>query len=151
MLLCEKNNLPYQNLEMGDTKYNDYLRNGSMAAHQFYNTAFSTAESNWLRLLRSHKFASTQGKIINKTYYDIETYVKDDGTQTPFNAQYSYYPVNSIALYNNVSNTAYILVWLQPFHNYTKEELLRLIWKTYEEAIEENITYLVEGLKIEPL
>ena len=149
MLISERNGLPYQTLAMGDNRFNDYLRQGSMAPHQFYNTALSTAESNWIRLAGAHKFMSTQGKIINKTYYDIETYVKEDGSQTPFNAQYSYYPVNSIALYNNVTNTAYILVWLQPFHNFTREELIREIRRTYLECVEENNTYLVEGLEIE--
>lgn len=119
---------------------------------QFYQL-FNQDEYNWIDLHTNFKFPQ-KGFKLNKLYYDIETYTKNIETlKIPFDAENSYYPVNAIATYHNVSNTAHIFVWLQPEkfenHELDHEEILQGIWEIYNDVCEKNKTYVVEDLDIQ--
>ena len=117
--------------------------------YQFYNTHFSSPENAWLRLYDQYNFAKADSKSLNKTYYDIETYVKLNDTYTPFSAVYSYYEVNSIAFYNNVLNECEIIYVKRPqFHKLSDEEIYESVLKLYADKCAEKNDYIVEDMKI---
>ena len=122
MFLYEKHNIIPQYVKSGEDIINK-LKNKIIAPYQFYGTQLSASDSNWIRIKEDFTFAKSQGKKLNKTYYDIETYVKPDHTLTPFTATYSYYPVNASAFYNNIKNIAVIPYLRHENHMYTDEEL----------------------------
>ena len=125
------------------------LKNKIIQPYQFYGTQLSASDSNWIRIKEDFNFAKSVGKKLNKTYYDIETYVRPDNTLTPFSAQYAYYPVNASAYYNNIKNTAWIPYLRHPKHpERTDEDLTQLVMDGYLEKCKENPTYIVEGLEI---
>lgn len=147
MFLYEKHNLVPQFVKGGEDIINK-LKNKIIAPYQFYGTQLSASDSNWIRIKEDYEFEKSQGKKLNKTYYDIETYVKIDHTLTPFSAQYAYYPVNASAFYNNIKNLAVIPYLRHENHKYGDEELTELVNKGYKELIESNITYAVDDIKI---
>lgn len=147
MFLYEKHNLIPQIVKNPEDISNK-LKNGILAPYQFYGTQLSASDTNWIRVNEDFVFAKSQGKKLNKTYYDIETYVKPDHTLTPFTAQYAYYPVNASAYYNNIKNLAVIPYLRHENHKYSDEELTELVNKGYQEICRENVNYLVDDIKI---
>ena len=150
MFLYEKYGTQPDFIPIGADTLISNLKNGYIKWYQFYGTQLSITENNWLRINDGQlKFVPSQGKKLNKTYYDIETYVKIDETLTPFDAKHSYYPVNAIALYNNISNTAEIVYWRIPeFHKYNDDDITELVQDTYDELCKTNTTYIVEDMNI---
>lgn len=151
MFLYEKYETQPDYIPIGADTLISNIKNGYIKWYQFYGTQLSITENNWLRINDGQlKFIPSQGKKLNKTYYDIETYVKIDETLTPFNAKYAYYPVNATAVYNNISNTAKIVYTRIPeLHKYSDEEITQLVIDTYLESCKNNNTYIVEDIKIE--
>ena len=147
MFLYEKHNIIPQYVKSGEDIINK-LKNKIIAPYQFYGTQLSASDSNWIRIKEDFTFAKSQGKKLNKTYYDIETYVKPDHTLTPFTATYSYYPVNASAFYNNIKNIAVIPYLRHENHMYTDEELTLLVNKGYQEICEKNSNYIVDDISI---
>lgn len=149
MFLFEKHNVIPQVIKAGDDSIIQQLKNGIIKPYQFYNTQFSASASNWIRIREDFNFAKSVGKKLNKTYYDIETYVKPDHTLTPFTAQYAYYPVNASAFYNNIKNLSIIPFLRHPNHSkWSDEELTELVRDGYKKICEENPNYIVEDISI---
>lgn len=126
------------------------LKNGTYKPYQFYHTQFSITENSWLRYNNAEtKFVASQGKKLNKTYYDIETYVKIGPEAIPFNAKYHHYPVNAVALYNNILNEVQIIyVRIPEFHPQSNTEIEEAIKEIYKEKCLEKTQYLIPELKI---
>lgn len=126
------------------------IKNKAFLPYQFYGTQLSGSDSNWIRIRDNFNFKKSQGKTLNKTYYDIETYVKIDKTLTPFTANYAYYPVNASAFYNNIKNLAVIPFLRHPNHSeFSDEELTRLVNEGYKEICEREPSYLVDDITLE--
>ena len=139
-----------QVLKAGDESIISKLRNKAIMPYQCYNTHLSGSDSNWIRVREDFKYNKSQGKTLNKTYYDIETYVRVDNTLTPFTAQYAYYPVNACAYYNNIKNTAIIPFLRHPNHSiYTDAQLTELVNVGYQEICKNEPGYLVEDMHLE--
>ena len=147
MFLFEKHNIIPQYIK-GPEDITNKLKNKIIFPYQFYGTQFSPSDANWMRIREDYNFMKSQGKKLNKTYYDIETYVKPDHTLTPFTATYSYYPVNASAFYNNIKNLAVIPYLRHENHKYTDQELTELVREGYNEICKDNILYSVEGIEI---
>lgn len=126
------------------------LNNGTYKPYQFYHTQFSITESSWLRYNNSWvKYLPSQGKKLNKTYYDIETYVKVGPEAIPFNAKFHFYPVNAIAFYNNILNEVQIVyVKIPEFHKLSNQETEEAVIDTYKVKCAEKAEYLIPDLKI---
>ena len=149
MFLYEKFNTIPQMIKMGDESIINKLKNGIIKPYQFYNTQLSASDSNWIRIREDFNFSKSVGKRLNKTYYDIETYVKVDSTLTPFTAQYSYYPINACAHYNNIKNKAFIPFLRHPNHSkWSDSELTELVKDAYLKLCENNNTYKVDDIDI---
>lgn len=153
MFLYEKFGTQPDYLSVGADTLTSNIKNGYIKWYQFFGTQFSITENNWLRVNDGIlKYKPPQGKKLNKTYYDIETYVKIDETLTPFSAKYAYYPVNAVALYNNISNKAVILyVKLPDKHQMGDQETKDKVIETYAEVCKGNNAYIVEDIDIEVL
>ena len=150
MFLYEKFNVIPQIIKNGDDSIIQKLKNQVIYPYQFYGTQLSASDNNWIRLKENYNFSKAQGKKLNKTYYDIETYVRPDHTLTPFTAQYAYYPVNSSAFYNNIKNVAKIPFLRHPNHSkYTDLELTKLVNDGYREICKENDGYTIDNIDIE--
>lgn len=149
MYLFEKFNTIPQILKAGDESIITQLKNGTIRPYQFYNTQLSPSDSNWIRIREDFKFSKSVGKRLNKTYYDIETYVRPDATLTPFTAQYAYYPVNASAFYNNIKNLSFIPFLRHPNHSkWSDAELTELVRKGYKEICEKDPNYLIDDIEI---
>ena len=150
MYLYEKHNCIPQMLKAGDESIITQLKNGTIKPYQFYNTQFSASDSNWIRVREDFKFAKSVGKRLNKTYYDIETYVRVDHTLTPFTAQYAYYPVNASAFYNNIKNLAFIPFLRHENHSkWSDAELTEMVIEGYKKLCEEHQNYIIDDIKIQ--
>ena len=147
MFLYEKHNIIPQYIKSHED-ITHKLKNKLIFPYQFYGTQFSASDSNWIRIREDYNFEKSQGKKLNKTYYDIETYVKPDHTLTPFTANYAYYPVNACGYYNNIKNSAVIPYLRHENHNYSDEELTELVRNGYDEICKDNILYKVEDINI---
>ncbi len=114
--------------------------------HQFYNLEIEAAEYSFIEYMLEYK-DSSRAKTLNKTYYDIETYVNEDGDFTdPDKADR---PVNSIAVYNNIKNVAYVVAYVTDC-NITDPVIIEDgIRKMFKEKIEENETYNIPGITLD--
>lgn len=126
------------------------LKQKNLKFYQFYNTEIETDEYSFIKYMTTFK-DSKKSKILNKTYYDIEIY--GDGDEAP-DSETVPYPINSVALYNNVLNEAYILCTpygtnLTPKCNITDPVLLlEGVKAQYNEIVKSNETYNVLGMTI---
>ena len=114
--------------------------------HQFYNLEIEAAEYSFIEYMLLYK-DSTRSKVLNKTYYDIETYVNEDGDFTdPDKADR---PVNSIAVYNNIKNIAYVIAYVTDCDITDPLIIEEGIRKMFDEKIQENETYNIEGITLD--
>jgi len=116
--------------------------------HQFYNNEIFPNEFGFIRYMQQFK-DNNKPKELNKTYYDIETFVNEFGDFTdPVEVDR---PVNSIALYNNIANEAYIVCYItecdEQNHDYIKKEVLNV----YKDACKEKKDYHIKNIKIHVL
>jgi len=133
-MLSEEFNQLLQQIKEGDIKF-----------HKFYNTEFSANEFAFMKYMTNYN-DSKRSKILNKTYYDIETYVDENGNFTdPIEVDR---PVNSIALYNNIKNEAYIICYITDCVLQDKDQIKKGVLKEYNDACKKKSEYIIEGMKI---
>lgn len=121
-------------------KKNDYK------FHQFYNIELETDEYTFIQHMLKFK-DSPQAKVLNKTYYDIETYVSESGEFT--DPEQVKAPVNSVALYNNLRNICYVISYVTDCDITDADVITKGVLELYEEKVLENEIYKVQDLKIE--
>lgn len=119
------------------------LKKNNYKFHQFYNLEIEADEYSFIDYMLKYK-DSTRAKVLNKTYYDIETYVNEDGDFT--DPEKVDRPINSIAVYNNVSNTAYVLAYVTDCDITDPVEIESGIRSLFDEKVAENETYDVKDI-----
>jgi len=132
---------------------NDYLKTDKLKFHQFYNTDMTPSEQafySYLAQFDHYDSINWDKKILNKTYYDIETRFDPKKAPDPINVTF---PITSIALYNNILNLARVYFLKdkssKAHKDLSNEKLKMEIEKIYNEKIKENPAYEVQDLKIE--
>jgi DNA polymerase elongation subunit (family B) len=130
-------------------QFNKLLKNGAIKFHQVYNLDIEPSEHHFIDFTLRYK-ESTITKQLNKTYYDIETFVPESGDFTdPIKVDY---PINAVALYNNIANTVYCLTYLDDLvdtHGLSNDEIIAEVKKQYEELCEKDNVYYVDDIKVE--
>jgi len=132
------------------------LRRNDLKFYQFYNIDFSADEYQFQEHMLNFTEGDSTKKILNKSYYDIEIFY--DPSIFP-DSKKAGYMVNSIAVYNNLKNKAVIFTcpyWRDPVTNkkgvcnITDVDIMQKEVQTiYNELIEKNNTYKIDGLQIE--
>lgn len=122
------------------------IRDNNYKFHQFYDLEIESDEYSFIQYMLKYKDSSEQ-KIINKTYYDIETFVNEDGDFT--DPEKVDRPVNSVAVYNNISNTITVISFVTECNITDPIEIEIGIRKLFAEKIKENETYNIDGLIID--
>jgi DNA polymerase elongation subunit (family B) len=112
--------------------------------YQYYNFEFNAEEYQFQEYMLNFKEGDPTKKILNKSYYDIEIHY--DPAVFP-DADKAAYPINAIALYNNIQNNA--VIFTVPFNNEKADTLTTDVQKIYKELIETNDTYDIPGINIE--
>lgn len=123
-----------------------HIKKNNYKFYQFYNLEIEADEYNFIEYMLKYK-DSTRSKILNKTYYDIETYVNEDGDFT--DPEKADRPINSIALYNNISNTAYVLAFVTDCDITDPVEIEAGVRALFAEKIAENETYNIKGITLD--
>jgi len=119
------------------------LKKGNLKFYQFYNLEIESDEYNFIQYMLNNN-DSTKAKVLNKTYYDIETFVNEKGEFTdPIEVDR---PVNSIALYNNIKNTVYVISYVTECNITDPEVIEKGIRELYNEKVLENKTYEVKDI-----
>ena len=122
-----------------------HLKKNQYKFHQFYNLEIEADEYNYIEYMLKYK-DSSRAKVLNKTYYDIETFVNENGDFTdPVKADR---PVNSVALYNNVSNIAYVISFVTECNITDPVKIEDGIRKMFDEKVLENETYNIPDIKL---
>lgn len=124
----------------------NHLKKNNYKFHQFYNLEIEADEFSFIEYMLNYK-DSDRSKVLNKTYYDIETFVPETGEFT--DPEKVEYPINAIALYNNVNNTCYVLSFVTECNITDPLEIEQGVLKLYQEKVQENETYAIQDLKIE--
>ena len=135
----------------GDNLYSflDALKKDKIKYFQFYNTEFESSEYSFIKYMTTFK-DNPKPKKLNKTYYDIETFVNENGDFTDPHKVIE--EINAIAFYNNIANTVYGVAYVHPdckIESY--DQVIRDVKKIIDEKVKENPIYEVEGLTIEVL
>jgi DNA polymerase elongation subunit (family B) len=132
------------------------LHRDDIKFYQLYNIDFSADEYQFQEYMLKYKEGDSTKKILNKSYYDIEVLYREDIFPDSKKAAFM---VNAIAVYNNLKNKA--VIFTCPFYvdpvtgksgkcNIVDQDiLLKDVQKIYNELIEENDTYRIDGLEIE--
>jgi len=126
--------------------------------YQFYNVDLPPAAYafHWFKK-QGFNETSYELKVLNKSYYDIETYIKPGVFPDPEKAER---PINSMSSYNNIKNELSIY-YLSEIHINSdkgheviipditdKETIYNMVVDEYEKLCEHNPNYKVENLKI---
>jgi len=129
--------------------FSDYIKKDKIKFYQFYNTEVESSEFSFMKYSNSFK-DSTIPKKLNKSYYDIETFVNEAGDFTdPDDVEAE---INAIAVYNNITNTVYGLAYVHKLCKIeSKEQVIKRVHEIYQEKILENPVYVVKNIKIEVL
>ena len=131
------------------TSFIDFLKKDKIKFYQFYNTEIESSEYSFIKHMTTFK-DNTIAKKLNKTYYDIETFVNENGDFT--DPVKSLEEINAVAVYNNISNTVYGLAYIHPLCKITsKEDVIKNVKDRYLEKIKDNPIYIIDDLKIEVL
>jgi len=123
------------------------LKTNTYKFYQFYNIDIDIDEYSFIRHMTQFK-DSNSSKLLNKSYYDIEVLIDPAIFPDPKKADYM---VNAIALYNNISNTAYILTIVHDCNITNPLVLQEEVNKLYQVKCEENDAYVVENIEINVL
>jgi len=131
------------------------IKQRKLKFHQFYNNEIYNNEFGFIQYMKKYK-DNNNTKLLNKTYYDIETFVDEDGAFTdPVNV---IEPINAVALYNNIKNTAVIIGYVEGKEengksfkcNITDPKVIEEgVHKLYKDACKRKPDYIIEDLKIE--
>jgi DNA polymerase elongation subunit (family B) len=124
----------------------DYLKKNLYKFHQFYNLEIESDEYNFIQYMLNYK-DSEKPKVLNKTYYDIETFVNEEGDFT--DPEKADRPVNSIAIYNNVNNIAYVIAFVTECNITDPVEIEAGIRELFDKKVQENETYDIPDLTLE--
>ena len=128
----------------------DALNEGSMKHHQFYNSNFSPQEYSFYEYLNNFGKLDSEywnKKVLNKTYYDIETKYDPKKAPDPINTPFE---ITSIALYNNIHNLSKIYFLKDSKHDGNLEKNInKKVNEIYLKMGNQNQTYLVDDLTIE--
>lgn len=111
--------------------------------YQFYDLEIDSAEYSFIQYMLNYEDNSS-AKILNKTYYDIETYVGEEGAFT--DPEKVKEPVNSIAVYNNITNIAYVIAYVTDCNITDPVEIEKGIQELFDKKVEENSAYMVDGI-----
>jgi len=122
------------------------LKTGELKFHQFYNLELSPDESAFQNFMINYKESDPVKKTLNKSYYDIEVHY--DPEVFPDSVKVDY-PVNSIAVYNNLLNKAIIYCTPNQSNITEASELKKGVQELYNELIKENPVYEVPGMELE--
>jgi len=130
-------------------QFNKLLKNNVIKFHQVYNLDIEPSEYHFIDFsLRFNE--SKKNKQLNKTYYDIETFVSESGDFTdPIKADH---PINAVALYNNIANTVYCLTYLDELvdtHGLSNDEIIAEVKTQYEQLCEKDNVYYVDDITID--
>jgi len=125
-----------------------YLKDNAYKFHQFYNIDVESNEYAFIQHMLKYK-DSPRSKVLNKTYYDIETFVNEKGDFTdPHKVKEA---VNSIALYNNVANVAYVIAFVTECNITDPIEIEEGVRKLFADKVAENATYDIPDMRLEVL
>ncbi len=127
----------------GIQKLLNSLRYGDLNFYHFYNLDFNAEEYQFQKYLINFDEADPTLKILNKSYYDIEIHF--DPNVFP-DADKAAYPINAIAVYNNIRNES--TIFTIPFNNESEGELNIEVEKIYLDLVKTNKTYEVPDMKI---
>lgn len=120
-----------------------YIKDNSYKYHQFYDLEIESDEASFIDYMLNYNDSKKQ-KILNKTYYDIETFVNENGDFTdPTKADR---PVNAIALYNNIKNIATVISYVTDCNITDPDEIEKGIRKLFDDKVKENASYNVENI-----
>jgi len=151
-------------IEQSGIKYNKQflekgLYSGNLKHYQFYNVDFDLPAYAF-HAFKKKNFPNISyiSKQLNKTYFDIEVFIEEGVFP---DAELAERPINSIATYNNMTNTAtayYLksvcvlensrMVTFTPLIN-DEEEVKKIVLKEYEELCIQDPNYKINDLKIE--
>ena len=128
----------------------EMIKKQNLSYHQFYNVEIETDEFAFIKFMRNYT-NNPFSKILNKTYYDIETYGVDENGKVvdefpePDKAKFM---VNAIATYNNVKNEATIFTVLKDCN--IKDPVLaeQAVLEVYKKKCEDNPIYIVPDINI---
>ncbi len=121
------------------------LNRGELKFYQFYNIDFSPDEYNYQQYMTQFTEGDSTQKILNKSYYDIEVHY--DPAVFP-DAESAAYPVNAIAVYNNIKNEATIFTMPVGCNEENQDILEAGVNDLYNEMCRENETYQVKDITI---
>ena len=118
---------------------------GELEFYQFYNFEFGPDEYNYQQYMTQFTEGDPSQKILNKSYYDIEIDFIKEVFPDPEKAAF---PVNAIAVYNNIRNEAVIFA-LPGGCNIKDQDILdKGVNDLYNEICEENETYSIKDIHI---
>ena len=146
MKAWEEKSIVLNHSDLENIKQN--IKENKLKFHQFYNSDFSANEYPFYEYLAKYKELDQkywESKILNKTYYDIETWF--DPLKAP-DSKTAEFKITSIAAYNNIQNQAIIFLLKDTKHKKEKNQILDEIKKIYQESIEYNKTYEVPNIDI---
>jgi len=131
----------------------DNLKTDNLKFYQFYNTEVSPGELFFFKYLNEYGDKDQEfwdRKVMNKTFYDIETRFDPKKAPDPISVEFE---ITSIAYYNNINNTIYIDFLRNKsskFHQLldNAEEFKKEIEKIYKESCEKNKMYDIKNLEI---
>lgn len=122
------------------------LKSFAYKYYQFYNLELEANEYGFIQHMLTYK-DNPRPKVLNKTYYDIETYVNEAGDFTdPEKVEEA---INAIAVYNNFSNTAYVIAFVTDCDITDPVVISDGVHKMFNEKVAENEAYNIPDIKIE--
>lgn len=133
----------------GDNFYTfqDHIKKDKLKFFQFYNLEIESSEYSFIKFRNTFK-ENLSPKKLNKTYYDIETFVNENGDFTDPHIVKE--EINAIALYNNIANVVYGFAYIHPLCVYDSVEKIKEdVLAIYHEKVVENPIYKIDDLKIE--
>jgi DNA polymerase elongation subunit (family B) len=132
------------------------LKDEEIKPYQFYNTLLEPVDFTLQQFKKELNFKPGVAPIVNTTVYDIEVTEGDLHNVFP-DPKEAEFPVDTIVLYNNITNTVYCLVRLLPSHlrkyKSDKENMTFIITdyirKEYTRLCKENKGYIIPDIKFE--
>jgi DNA polymerase elongation subunit (family B) len=123
-------------------KLSSAISRGDLNFYRFYNLDFNPEEHQFQKYMLNYQEGDHTSKILNKSYYDIEVAIEQDIFPDPEKAAY---PVNAIAIYNNIKNEA--VVFALPYKG-QHMEVEREVKDIYFSLVKENPIYDIPDINI---
>jgi DNA polymerase elongation subunit (family B) len=125
------------------------LNNFSLDFYRFYNMDLTPGMNAFINYLNKYKHLDDKfwdKKILNKTYYDIETFF--DPKKAP-DAKKAEFKINSISFYNNIDNILFFYFLKDKSHHFDENTFLIEVKKIYDEKVKENPIYKVDDIQFQ--